>query len=175
MIGIGKGQKLPQVCLHGTRVLHTANASVQSCELHAIPQPVCRGEAVPDRVASPARDPRARSVVGRRSSSSPTARTTEARASEIAIYSIVEGSDASTTVTTFLDRITQQTGGRSWFIGHIEKLPEAIAGIVRELRSSYFITYTPKPAGKPGSWHQIEVRVSRSDAVVRAKKEYLVE
>jgi Ca-activated chloride channel homolog len=98
-----------------------------------------------------------------------------ARASEVAIYAVAEGSDASTTVMTFLDRIAGQTGGRSFFIGHIRKLSEAFDGIVKELRSSYFMTYTPRPAGKPGTWHQLEVRVSRADAVVRAKKEYLVE
>ena len=37
------------------------------------------------------------------------------------------------------------------------------------------MTYTPRPAGKPGTWRQVEVRVSRTDAIVRAKKEYLVE
>jgi Ca-activated chloride channel family protein len=98
-----------------------------------------------------------------------------ARASEVAIYAIAEGKDASTTVMTFLDRLAAQTGGRSYFIGHIRKLSEAFDGIVRELRSSYFLTYTPRPAGKPGTWHHLEVRVSRADAVVRAKKEYLVE
>ncbi len=98
-----------------------------------------------------------------------------ARASEVSIYSVAEGADATTTVTTFLDRIAAQTGGRAWFIGHIRKLSEAFDGVVKELRSSYFLTYTPKPPGRPGSWHQVEVRVSRADAVVRAKREYLVE
>ena len=98
-----------------------------------------------------------------------------ARASEVAIYSVAQGEDESKTLTAFLDRIALQTGGRSYFIGHIRKLPETFASVVKELRSSYFLTYTPRPAGKPGSWHQVEVRVSRADAVVRAKKEYLVE
>jgi VWFA-related protein len=98
-----------------------------------------------------------------------------ARASEVAIYSVAEGKDATTTLTAFLDRIAAQTGGRSFFIGHIRKLSEAFDGIVKELRSSYFLTYTPKPAGKPGSWHQVEIRVTRADAIVRAKREYLVE
>lgn len=98
-----------------------------------------------------------------------------ARASEVAIYSIAEGSDASTTVMAFLDRIANETGGRSYFIGHIKKLSEAFDGVVKELRSQYFMTYTPKPPGKPGSWHQLDVRVSRVNAVVRAKKEYFVE
>jgi Ca-activated chloride channel family protein len=98
-----------------------------------------------------------------------------ARASEVAIYSVAEGADESKTLTVFLDRIAAQTGGRSYFIGHIRKLSEAFDGIVRELHSSYFLTYTPHPPGKPGSWHQVEVRVSRADVVVRAKKEYFVE
>ena len=98
-----------------------------------------------------------------------------ARASEVSVYSVAEGKDASTTVTAFLDRIAVQTGGRSWFIGHIRKLSEVFESVVKELRSSYFLTYTPKPAGRPGSWHQVEVRVSRAGAVVRAKREYLVE
>jgi VWFA-related protein len=98
-----------------------------------------------------------------------------ARASEVSVYSVAEGKDASTTVTAFLDRIAAQTGGRSWFIGHIRKLSEVFESVVKELRSSYFLTYTPTPVGRPGSWHQVEVRVSRAGAVVRAKREYLVE
>lgn len=86
---------------------------------------------------------------------------------------MAEGKDASTEVTTFLDRIAAQTVGRSWLIGHLRKLSEAF-DVVKELRSSYFLTWTPKPLGRPGSWHQVEVRVSRADAVVRARREYLV-
>jgi Ca-activated chloride channel family protein len=98
-----------------------------------------------------------------------------ARSTEVAIYAIAQGEDESKALTVFLERIASQTGGRSYFIGNMRKLGETFAGIVKELRSQYFMTYTPRPPGKPGTWHQIEVRVSRADATVRAKKEYQVE
>jgi Ca-activated chloride channel family protein len=97
-----------------------------------------------------------------------------ARASEVSIYAVAEGLDESKVLRVYLDRLANETGGRSYFIGHMKKLPEVFDGIVTELKSQYFLTYTPKPS-RPGTWHQIDVKVKVAGASVRARKAYLVE
>jgi VWFA-related protein len=95
-----------------------------------------------------------------------------ARASEVSIYSVAQGLDERTTLRAFLDQLADQTGGRSYFIGSIEKLPATFSQILRELKSQYFLTYTPRPGLRSRTWHRIEVKVNRPDLVVRARKEY---
>ena len=95
-----------------------------------------------------------------------------ARASEVSLYAIAQVSPETSPVTRFLNRLAGETGGRSYAIGHIRKLADTFASIVTELRSQYFLTYTPLPRA-PNSWHSVDVRVNRKGAVVRAKKRYL--
>ncbi len=98
-----------------------------------------------------------------------------ARASEVSIYSVAQGANESETLKVFLDRLAEDTGGRSYFIGSIRKLSDTFAEILTELTSQYFLTYTPRAGLKPRTWHRIEVRVNRPDLVVRARKEYFFE
>jgi VWFA-related protein len=95
-----------------------------------------------------------------------------ARASEVSIYSVAQGLDERTTLHAFLDQLAEQTGGRSYFIGSIEKLSDTFSQILRELKSQYFLTYTPRPGLRPKTWHKVEIKVNRPDLVVRARKEY---
>ncbi|HSD71139.1 MAG TPA: VWA domain-containing protein [Thermoanaerobaculia bacterium] len=95
-----------------------------------------------------------------------------ARASEVSIYSVAQGLDERTTLRAFLDQLADQTGGRSYFIGSIEKLSETFRKILTELKSQYYLTYTPRPGLRPRTWHRIEVKVNRPDVIVRARKEY---
>ena len=97
-----------------------------------------------------------------------------ARGSEVSIFSIAQGKDESKTLKVFLDRLADQTGGRCWFIGSIKKLNETFRQVVAELKSQYFLTYTP-PVIRHRSWHRIQVEVNRPSAVVRAKREYYME
>lgn len=97
-----------------------------------------------------------------------------ARASEVSIFSIAQGRDEATTLKVFLDRLADQTGGRSYFIGSMKKLPTAYQAILAELKSQYFLTYTPRGRLKPRSWRRIQVRVNRPYVLVRTKKEYFV-
>ncbi|HEY6148151.1 MAG TPA: VWA domain-containing protein [Thermoanaerobaculia bacterium] len=97
-----------------------------------------------------------------------------ARASEVSIFSIAQGTDESKTLKVFLDRLADQTGGRCWFIGSIKKLNETFRQVVAELKSQYFLTYTP-PETLRKSWRQVQVRVNRPSVVVRAKREYYLE
>lgn len=97
-----------------------------------------------------------------------------ARASEVSIFSIAQGRDEATTLREFLDRLADQTGGRSYFIGSIKKLPATFQAILAELKSQYFLTYTPKGKLRARSWRRVQVRVNRPYVLVRTKKEYFV-
>jgi VWFA-related protein len=93
-----------------------------------------------------------------------------ARASEVCVYTVAEGTP-SATLSAFLERLAGDTGGRHTSIDRMSRLSDAFLQIVRELRSQYYLTYTPT-GGKPRSWHNVEVRVSRPGLKVRAKKRY---
>jgi Ca-activated chloride channel family protein len=97
-----------------------------------------------------------------------------ARAAEVSVFSVALGADESKVPMVFLNRIAEETGGRSYFIRNIKRLPEVLRSILTDLKSQYFLTYTPENL-KPHSRHRVLVRVNRPNVVVRAKKEYLVE
>ena len=71
-------------------------------------------------------------------------------------YSVAQGVAESKTLMVFLDRLAEGTGGRSLFIGNIKKLPEAFQLILTDLKSQYFMTYTPKAGFKPRTKAQIQ-------------------
>jgi Ca-activated chloride channel homolog len=94
-----------------------------------------------------------------------------ARGSEVSIFCVAEGEANSEESVKFLERLANETGGRAYEIGQIRKLSAAFGAIVQELRSQYFLTYTPTNR-RPHSWHTVEVRGNRPGLVVRAKKSY---
>jgi Ca-activated chloride channel family protein len=98
-----------------------------------------------------------------------------ARASEASIYAVAQGDESKSKVLkNYLHRLAEESGGRSYFIADIKKLSRVFDEILSELRSQYFITYTPKVL-VPNSWHDVEVTLNRSGLAVRAKKSYRVE
>ncbi|HKV48822.1 MAG TPA: VWA domain-containing protein [Candidatus Acidoferrales bacterium] len=70
-----------------------------------------------------------------------------------------------------LMQFSDQTGGRTFFPYRVEDLGESFVQIGTELRSQYFIAYTPTlpPDGK---YHTINVQVDRKGLVVRTRKGY---
>jgi len=98
-----------------------------------------------------------------------------ARASDASIFSVAQGVEESKTLMVFLNRLAEETGGHSFFIGNIKNLSAAFQTILTDLKSQYFLTYTPKAGLKPRTWHQIQVRLNRPDLLVRAKKGYFIE
>jgi Ca-activated chloride channel family protein len=97
--------------------------------------------------------------------------TEMARASEVSIYAIAEGTEQTPKLREFLDRLADETGGRFYSIESIGRLSKTFAEIVHELSSQYFLTYTPSDK-KPRSWHTVEVKVDHPGAVVRARRQY---
>lgn len=97
-----------------------------------------------------------------------------ARAAEVSVFSVAMAADESKVPMVFLNQLAEETGGRAYFIGNIKKLPVILRSILTDLKSQYFLTYTPENL-KPHSRHHVRVQINRSNVIIRAKKEYVVE
>jgi VWFA-related protein len=64
------------------------------------------------------------------------------------------------------------TGGQSFIAGFGRGLPEVFERIVKEFRSRYLLTYSPKGVA-PGGWHTIDVRLKNRSGQIRARRGYL--
>jgi hypothetical protein len=69
-----------------------------------------------------------------------------------------------------LDRLAQETGGRSWRVARAYELEEIFRSIETELRSQYLIAFQSTNAG--GSFREIDVRVARRGFEARALRGY---
>lgn len=73
--------------------------------------------------------------------------------------------------TDFLEAVASATGGRVLRADTTGTLPKAFAEVLREFRTRYVLTYTPRGVDAPG-WHRIDVTVRRRGAQVRARAGY---
>jgi VWFA-related protein len=67
--------------------------------------------------------------------------------------------------------LAEQTGGRLISVNHPDKMGEAFNQISNELRSQYYIGYTPSNEKKDGSYRKIEVK-SKDGLKIQARKGY---
>jgi VWFA-related protein len=67
--------------------------------------------------------------------------------------------------------LSDQTGGRTFFPYKVEDLGESFIQIGTELRSQYFIAYSPT-ADPDGKYRKIDVQVDRKGLIVRTRKGY---
>jgi VWFA-related protein len=72
----------------------------------------------------------------------------------------------------FLDALTADTGGKVLNAERSEQLQDAFVGIVKEFRSRYLLTYTPKGVDA-GGWHPIQVTLKGRKGTVTARRGYL--
>jgi VWFA-related protein len=73
--------------------------------------------------------------------------------------------------TDFLDKVADVTGGRVLKADSTDKLPTAFAEVLREFRTRYVLTYSPRGVDTAG-WHRIEVKVKSRRADVTARAGY---
>lgn len=59
-----------------------------------------------------------------------------------------------------LEKISEQTGGRAFFPRDTSELGPAFAAIEQELRSQYFISYTPTNSARDGSFRKIKIEIT---------------
>jgi VWFA-related protein len=72
----------------------------------------------------------------------------------------------------FLRQIAEPTGGRVFSMGKKASLVHIFASIEDELRSQYALGYVPENAVRDGSFRRLQVKVTRKDLKVRARKGY---
>jgi len=69
-------------------------------------------------------------------------------------------------------KLADQTGGRLFWLTLPRELPGAFNELVEELRSQYFLGYTPSNSRHDGSFRSIRVTVLEKSYVVRARPGY---
>ena len=71
----------------------------------------------------------------------------------------------------FLEDLASLTGGRLHEVDARSDLSATFRAILEEFRYRYLVTYTPRGVVRDG-WHQLDVRVSRAGANVKARPGY---
>ena len=69
---------------------------------------------------------------------------------------------------TAFKQLADESGAESFFPPSTGKLQEAVEAVAHQLRTQYTLAYYPQSKG--GGFHQIEVRVAKSGARVRARR-----
>jgi Ca-activated chloride channel family protein len=78
----------------------------------------------------------------------------------------VEGGDK------VLEEFAEETGGRVFYPYKVEDLAQSFVDIGTELRSQYFIAYSPKDTESAGKYRKIDVETDRKGLAVRTRKGY---
>jgi VWFA-related protein len=103
-----------------------------------------------------------------------------AQAAEVVVYSIKYSSPArfisigtlvAEAVTHGLERVDRETGGLT-FPNPGKKIAEVYSRIESDLRNMYVLGFTPPPDSRDGKFHKLEVKMARSNLVVRSRAGY---
>jgi len=97
-----------------------------------------------------------------------------AKTNEVLIYSIGLGiSIMDITSHSVLKELAEETGGRSFFPGKAEELEGVYQQIAQELRSQYYLSYSPSNEDWNGKWRKIRLSAPRKkDVELRTRKGY---
>ena len=71
-----------------------------------------------------------------------------------------------------LKKLAEETGGQSFFPGHIDELESTYERIAKELKSQYNIGYVSNNARRDGSWRRVVVQTAFDRLLVRTKLGY---
>lgn len=72
-----------------------------------------------------------------------------------------------------LEKFADQSGGRVFFPYRVDDLAQSFVDIGSELRSQYFIAYSPmNPPGNTTQYRRIDVQTDRKGLIVRSRKGY---
>ena len=93
-----------------------------------------------------------------------------ARTSDVLIYAIGVGGGTDRSV---LKDVSEETGGRAFFVDKAGELGATYQRIADELRNQYILAYASSNPEYDGAWREIKVRfVGKGDFKVRARKGY---
>jgi Ca-activated chloride channel family protein len=71
-----------------------------------------------------------------------------------------------------LEQFADQSGGRVFYPYKVDDLAQSFVDIGEELRSQYFIAYSPTSPQASGAYRKIEVQTDRKGLIVRTRKGY---
>ena len=71
-----------------------------------------------------------------------------------------------------LKKLAEETGGQSFFPGHIDELESTYERIAKELKSQYNIGYVSNNSRRDGSWRRVVVQTAFDRLLVRTKLGY---
>ncbi len=80
--------------------------------------------------------------------------------------------DRALVTDPILPQLADITGGQSFRAAEARALAGAFTRIVKEFRTRYLLTYTPREVPQPG-WHTIDVKLKQRRGHVRARRGYL--
>jgi Ca-activated chloride channel homolog len=92
------------------------------------------------------------------------------RRADVLAYPVAIGRDAP----QLMADLAAVSGGRLVRARSRDDMGRGVAGIIEELRSQYFLGYSPAP-GRPAGWRRIEVRTSREGVRIRARQGYMAD
>lgn len=102
----------------------------------------------------------------------------QAKRSEVIIYAIGLRSKDDVPTHGFneadfvLRTLSQETGGRVFFVNEIKQLPDIYQQIAEELATQYTIGYSSKNPKHDGAWRAVVVRVTAPEMTARTKPGY---
>ena len=71
-----------------------------------------------------------------------------------------------------MTQLAVDTGGKTVAARHPDDLTTFMSELRRTSRNLYRVGYMPSPLVRDGAWHQVEVRATDSDVVVRTRSGY---
>lgn len=94
-----------------------------------------------------------------------------AKRSGVAIYSI--GLDLKEfEVRTKLQRLSEETGGRAFFIGATAELSKVFETVEKELRSQYLLSYQSSNPGRDDKFRAVEVKIAKPGIEAKTVRGY---
>ncbi|HEX6975736.1 MAG TPA: VWA domain-containing protein, partial [Vicinamibacterales bacterium] len=91
--------------------------------------------------------------------------------SDATIYSIGQGrAVGSRTLQKLLQRLSDVSGGRSFFTDDRQKLQEIFKQILEDIRNQYLLAYPAPDSARNGEWHAIKVQAAGGKYHVRARQ-----
>jgi Ca-activated chloride channel homolog len=102
------------------------------------------------------------------------------------LMTLLKASDVTVHAVGFLDnvggaanenrrrllQIVEQTGGQAFFPGTLQDLDDAYGKVVAEIRGQYHLGYSSTNPATDGAWRRVDVKVTRPDLRIRARKGY---
>ncbi len=95
------------------------------------------------------------------------------RTHDVVIYSIGLGATVlDVGIRGSLKQLADETGGRSYFPSSGASLADVYQQIAADLRSQYYLTYSPSDKTSDGSWRKIRLETSVKGAKIKTRKGY---